>query len=108
MKTVIRWSLQGRKSNMSDERGLRGFPIPEIFQNVLSKIVRKVESLYVRKEQAAKVDYTYETVMYRGVPIEVIKRISVEYDSTTPLETFTAIRTGGKLTGSVRVLQHRV
>ncbi len=92
------------------ERGFRGFPLPEVIQDVFSKIVRKVESLYVRKEQAAKVEYTYETVVYRGVPIEVIKQISVEYDSTAPKEIFTAVRdtTTGMLTGSVRVLQHRV
>ncbi len=92
---------------MSD--GRRGFPIPETLQDFFNKILRKAESFYVRKEQAATVEYEYETIAYRGVPIEVIKRISVMYDSTKPQEIFTAIRSSegdGRLLKSVKTISH--
>ncbi len=85
-----------------------GFPIPDLLQDFFNRILQKVESLYVRKEQAATVEYEYETIVYRGVPIKVIKQIKVQYDSSKPQEVFTAVRSSDedrRVIQSVRLLR---
>ena len=82
------------------------FPIPDQLLDFFNKIFRKKESLYTRQEHATDVEYEYETFMYRGVPIQVIKTVVVKYASSSPYETFTAIREGpeGTLVGSHKVI----
>lgn len=83
-----------------------GFPIPDSLQDLFNKILRKEDSLSVREESPSSVDYTYREVVYRGVPVKVIDRITVVYPSSKPTEIFSAVRdTDGVLLGS-RKSQH--
>lgn len=71
----------------------KGFPVSVSTQDILNQALLKREALSVRREQPSSVDYQYtEKYMYRGVPIQLIEKITVTYESTKPSEIFVAIR----------------
>lgn len=84
------------------------FPIPDKIQELLNKFLRKEDSLYMRREHPKRVQYVYTTAIYRGVPIQVVDKIFVQYESTKPWEIFYANRTGpeGTLVGTTHSISH--
>lgn len=84
------------------------FPIADKIQDLLNKLLRKEDSLYVRNDHPKTVKYVYTDAIYRGVPIKVIDRIFVQYESSKPWEVFYATRTGpdGLLVSTSRTISH--
>ncbi len=84
----------------------KSFSIPITGEDIQNKYLRKEESLFVREENPISVDYTYGDYVYRGVPIKLIDKIVVSYQTSKPTEIFIAHRVGedGELKKSTQTI----